>query len=37
MVKCIRAIEFVEGYKTIGTGLGGLREEYLYFSQESAT
>ncbi len=35
MVKYIRAIEFVEDYKTIGQGQGGWREDYQYFSQEA--
>jgi DMSO/TMAO reductase YedYZ molybdopterin-dependent catalytic subunit len=35
MVKYIRAIEFVENYKTIGKGQGGWREDYQYFSQEA--
>jgi DMSO/TMAO reductase YedYZ molybdopterin-dependent catalytic subunit len=35
MVKYIRAIEFVEGYKAIGQGQGGWREDYQYFSQEA--
>jgi DMSO/TMAO reductase YedYZ molybdopterin-dependent catalytic subunit/thiosulfate reductase cytochrome b subunit len=35
MVKYIRAIEFIEDYKTIGMGQGGWREDYQYFSQEA--
>jgi len=35
MVKFIRAIEFIEDYKTIGQGRGGWREDYQYFSQEA--
>ena len=35
MVKYIRAIEFIEDYKTIGQGQGGWREDYQYFSQEA--
>jgi DMSO/TMAO reductase YedYZ molybdopterin-dependent catalytic subunit len=35
MVKYIRAIEFVQDYKTIGQGQGGWREDYQYFSQEA--
>jgi sulfoxide reductase catalytic subunit YedY len=35
MVKYIREIEFIEGYKTIGRGRGGWREDYQYFSQEA--
>ena len=35
MVKYIRAIEFIEDYKTIGKGQGGWREDYQYFSQEA--
>ncbi len=35
MVKYIRAIEFVEDYKSIGKGQGGWREDYQYFSQEA--
>jgi DMSO/TMAO reductase YedYZ molybdopterin-dependent catalytic subunit/thiosulfate reductase cytochrome b subunit len=35
MVKYIRAIEFVENYKSIGQGHGGWREDYQYFSQEA--
>ena len=35
MVKYIRAIEFVEHYKSIGGGQGGWREDYQYFSQEA--
>jgi thiosulfate reductase cytochrome b subunit len=35
MVKYIRAIQFVENYKTIGQGQGGWREDYQYFSQEA--
>jgi DMSO/TMAO reductase YedYZ molybdopterin-dependent catalytic subunit len=35
MVKYIRAIEFIENYKTIGLGQGGWREDYQYFSQEA--
>ena len=35
MVKYIRAIEFVENYKTIGQGQGGWREDFQYFSQEA--
>jgi DMSO/TMAO reductase YedYZ molybdopterin-dependent catalytic subunit len=35
MVKYIRAIEFIECYKTIGLGQGGWREDYQYFSQEA--
>src|SRR5208282_2549429 len=35
MVKYVRAIEFVEDYKTIGQGQGGWREDYQYFSQEA--
>lgn len=35
MVKFIRAIEFIEDYKTIGKGQGGWREDYQYFSQEA--
>ena len=35
MVKYIRAIEFIEDYKSIGQGQGGWREDYQYFSQEA--
>jgi len=35
MVKYIRAIEFIEDYKTIGQGRGGWREDYQHFSQEA--
>ncbi len=35
MVKYIRAIEFIEGYQTIGKGQGGWREDYQYFSLEA--
>ena len=35
MVKYIRAIEFIEDYKTIGQGQGGWREDYQFFSQEA--
>jgi methionine sulfoxide reductase catalytic subunit len=35
MVKYIRAIEFIENYKTIGLGQGGWREDYQYFSPEA--
>jgi DMSO/TMAO reductase YedYZ molybdopterin-dependent catalytic subunit len=35
MVKYIRAIEFVENYKTLGQGQGGWREDFQYFSQEA--
>ncbi|MGC1485990.1 MAG: molybdopterin-dependent oxidoreductase [Candidatus Acidiferrum sp.] len=35
MVKYIRAIEFIEDYKTLGLGQGGWREDYQYFSQEA--
>jgi DMSO/TMAO reductase YedYZ molybdopterin-dependent catalytic subunit/thiosulfate reductase cytochrome b subunit len=35
MVKYIRAIEFIEDYKTIGQGQGGWREDFQYFSQEA--
>jgi sulfoxide reductase catalytic subunit YedY len=35
MVKYIRAIEFIEDYKSIGQGRGGWREDYQYFSQEA--
>ena len=35
MVKYIRAIEFIEDYKTVGEGQGGWREDYQYFSQEA--
>jgi methionine sulfoxide reductase catalytic subunit len=35
MVKYIRAIEFIEDYKTIGQGQGGWREDHQYFSQEA--
>jgi methionine sulfoxide reductase catalytic subunit len=35
MVKYIRAIEFIEHYKNIGSGRGGWREDYQYFSQEA--
>ena len=37
MVKYIRAIEFIEDYKTIGQGQGGWREDYQYFSQEAGS
>jgi DMSO/TMAO reductase YedYZ molybdopterin-dependent catalytic subunit len=35
MVKYIRAIEFIEGYKNIGQGQGGWREDYQHFSQKA--
>jgi DMSO/TMAO reductase YedYZ molybdopterin-dependent catalytic subunit len=35
MVKYIRAIEFIEDYRSIGEGQGGWREDYQYFSQEA--
>jgi len=35
MVKYIRAIEFIEDYKSIGLGQGGWREDYQYYSQEA--
>jgi sulfoxide reductase catalytic subunit YedY len=35
MVKYIRAIEFIENYKSLGKGQGGWREDYQYFSQEA--
>lgn len=35
MVKYIRAIEFIEDYKSIGQGQGGWREDYQFFSQEA--
>ena len=35
MVKYIRAIEFIDNYKSIGQGQGGWREDYQYFSQEA--
>jgi len=35
MVKYIRAIEFVENYKTIGQGQGCWREDFQYFGQEA--
>ncbi|MGB6482152.1 MAG: molybdopterin-dependent oxidoreductase, partial [Candidatus Acidiferrales bacterium] len=35
MVKYIRAIEFIEDYKSIGKGQGGWREDFQYFSQEA--
>ncbi len=35
MLKCIRAIDFIEDYKAIGQGHGGWREDYQYFSQEA--
>ncbi len=35
MVKYIRAIEFVEDYKSIGKGYGGWPEDNIYRSQEA--
>jgi methionine sulfoxide reductase catalytic subunit len=33
MVKWIRSIEFVSGYKNIGLGQGGHREDHMYYSR----
>jgi hypothetical protein len=35
MVKYLRAIEFVEDYRTIGQGQGGWPEDNLYRSPEA--
>jgi sulfoxide reductase catalytic subunit YedY len=33
MVKWLRAIEFVEDYRTLGDGQGGSREDNMYYEQ----
>jgi methionine sulfoxide reductase catalytic subunit len=35
MTKYLRAIEFVEEYRTIGEGQGGWREDVRYFYQDA--
>jgi thiosulfate reductase cytochrome b subunit len=35
MVKYIRSIELIAGYRDLGEGQGGWREDYQYFSQEA--
>jgi DMSO/TMAO reductase YedYZ molybdopterin-dependent catalytic subunit/thiosulfate reductase cytochrome b subunit len=35
MVKYIRSIELIDGYRDLGEGQGGWREDYQYFSQEA--
>jgi hypothetical protein len=35
MVKYIRAIEFIEDYKSIGHGQGAWQEDYRYFSHQA--
>lgn len=35
MVKYIRSIELIDGYRDLGEGQGWWREDYRYFSQEA--
>lgn len=35
MVKWLRAIEFIEDYRSVGEGMGGWREDYQYYDIEA--
>jgi DMSO/TMAO reductase YedYZ molybdopterin-dependent catalytic subunit len=35
MVTYIQSIELIDGYRDLGEGQGGWREDYQYFSQEA--